>query len=129
MKLPHVSGDWLSVVMVLLVLGSVLSGCSQKANLALDTASFNAAPPELREKWKAAAADASKKNYLGATTNLIDIFSKAQQLTPEQNDALNQAWLNLGNQAFEAANSGNKNATEAILKMKESRIGNRRDRR
>ena len=95
----------------------------------MSTASFSSAAPELREKWKAAAEYAANKNYLGAATNLMDIFSKAQQLTADQMDALSQAWLKLGNQAFEAANRGDKAATEAVLRMKQSGIGERRGQR
>ena len=114
------------VVAVLILLLMVFPGCSKKEKLALDTASFNSAPPEVKAKWNAAAEFASSGNYLGAATNLIDIFSKSQQLTPDQNDALNQAWMKLGNLAFEAANAGDKGATEAVLKMKETGIGDRR---
>ena len=52
----------------------------------------------------------------------------AQQLTAEQNDALTQAWEKLGNQAFAAANQGDKSATEAVLRMKQAGIGERRSR-
>jgi hypothetical protein len=88
-------------------------------------ASFDAAPADLKNKWQAAADFAAKDNYLGAATNLIDIFGKSQQLTPEQNETLNQAWLRLGNQAFAAANRGDKMATEAVMKMRDSHIGSR----
>jgi hypothetical protein len=126
MKVLRVFRHRVVTVVILLLLGAVFPGCSKKENLALDTASFNSAPPELSEKWKAAANYASGNNYLGAATNLIDIFSKSQQLTPDQNDALNQAWMKLGNLAFAAANAGDKGATEAVLKMKETGIGERR---
>src|SRR5262249_48586465 len=100
--------------------------CSKKVDIVGNDTSFNSAPAELKEKWKTAAASASNKNYLGAATNLIEIFGQSSQLTAEQNEALNQAWLKLGNQAFAAANAGEKNATEAVLKMKETGIGERR---
>ena len=117
------------VILILLLAAAVFPGCSKKEKLALDTASFNSAPPEVKAKWNAAAEFASSGNYLGAATNLVDIFSKSQQLTAEQNDALNQAWMKLGNLAFEAANAGDKGATEAVLKMKETGIGDRRGQR
>jgi hypothetical protein len=115
--------------MILFLMGVLIPGCSKKQALVLDKASFSSAPPELREKWKAAAESASSKDYLGAATNMIDLFEKSQQLNADQNEALNQAWLKLGNLAFEAANSGDKSATEAVLKMKETGIGNRRGQR
>jgi hypothetical protein len=128
MKLPRVS--WLaSTALFFFALSLLLPGCSKKGGVVLDSATFSSAPPEVREKWKAAAEFASRRNYLAVATNLMEIFSKSQQLTPEQNDALNQAWLKLGNQAFEAANRGDKAATEVVLKMKESGIGDRRTRR
>ncbi len=115
--------------MVLLCFGLILTGCSKKGELTLDPGSFSSAPPEAQEKWKAAAENVSKRDYLGAATNLMDLLSKGQQLTADQNAALNQAWLKLGNEAFAAANKGNKNATEAVLKMREVQTGDQRGRR
>jgi hypothetical protein len=129
MKSPRVSCHRVSAAVVYLALGLLLPGCSKKGEVVLDTASFSTAPPELREKWRIAAEHASNKNYLGAATNLMVIFSKTQQLTAGQNDALNQAWLTLGNQAFNAANRGDKAATEAVLRMRQSGIGEQRGRR
>ncbi len=117
------------VALFLVFLPLVLPGCSKKESLNMDVNSFNSAPPELKDKWAAAAQYASSRNYLGAATNLIPIFSKSQQLTTDQNDALNQAWLRLGNLAFTAANAGDKGATEAVLKMKETGLGDRRGQR
>jgi hypothetical protein len=114
------------VVAALLLLGAATQGCSKKGSLTLDVANFNSAPADLKEKWKAAAESGSRKDYLGAATNLIEIFDKAQQLTAEQSEALNQAWLKLGNMAFAAANAGDEAATKAVLKMKETGIGERR---
>ena len=128
MEMPRVNWRQVSLAMVLFGMGVMLAACSKHSKPIMSAASFGSAPPELKEKWNAAADYAAKKNYLGAATNLIDIFSKAQQLTADQNDALTQAWLTLGNQAFEAANKGDKAATEAVLKMKESGIGDRRGR-
>lgn len=116
-------------VLVALLLALVLPGCSNRESLTMDVNGFNSAPPELKDKWAAAAQYASSRNYLGAATNLIPIFSKSQQLTTDQNDALNQAWMRLGNLAFAAANAGDKGATEAVLKMKETGIGERRGQR
>jgi hypothetical protein len=129
MKALRVFRHRVVTAVILLLFGVVFPACSKKESLALDTASFNSAPPDLREKWQAAAQYASGNNYLGAATNLIDIFSKSQQLTPEQNDALNQAWMKLGNLAFAAANAGDKGATEAVLKMKDTGIGEKRGQR
>ena len=125
MKALRVAGFGLVVVVVLFLLG-ITQGCSKKGNLVLDNSSFDSAPAELKEKWKAAGEYVARKNYLGAATNLIDLFSKKQQLSTEQNDALNQAWMKLGNEAFAAANNGDKAATEAVLKMRETGIGERR---
>ena len=126
MKLPRVCWRPFYAGILCLFLGLVHPGCAKKNTVVLDNSTFNSAPPELRENWKAAGQYVSKNNYLGAATNLIALFSKSQQLTPEQNEALNQVWVQLSNQAFEAANNGDKAATEAVLKMKESGVGNRR---
>lgn len=111
----------------LLVLGAV-QACSHKGALVLDLSSFSSAPPELRDKWKAAAEFAASRNYLGAATNLIVLFDNSKQLSAEQSDALNQAWMKLGNEAFAAADKGDKAATDAVLKMKDTGIGERRGR-
>lgn len=113
------------VVVSLFILG-ITQGCSKRGGLVLNNSSFDSAPPELKQKWNAAGEYVSKKNYLGAATNLIDIFGNKQQLTTNQMDALNEAWMKLGNEAFSAANAGDKAATEAVLKMRESGIGDRR---
>lgn len=116
----------LLAMVVLVSIGALVHGCSKKGEAVMNADSFNSASPELKEKWKAAADYSAKKNYLGAATNLMVIISKSQELTAEQNDALSQAWMNLGNQAFAAANQGDKVATEAVLKMKEVGYGERR---
>lgn len=128
MNLPRVSSS-ISVVVILFAINTLLCGCSRKGAVAFDTGIFSSAPREISEKWKAAAEQSSQRNYLAVATNLADIFSQAQQLTAAQTEALNQAWLKLGNQAFEAANKGDKAATEAVIKMREYGIGNQRPRR
>jgi hypothetical protein len=91
----------------------------------MEATRFESASPDLKSNWKAASDFASQNNYLGAATNLINMFGETQQLTEEQSQALNQAWEQLGNKAFAAANAGDKQATEAVLKMRESKIGTR----
>lgn len=128
MKLPRVSSS-ISAIILLFAINALLCGCSKKSQVTIDTGVFSSAPSEISEKWKAAADQAAKKNYLAVATNLTDIFSKVQQLTPAQTEALNQAWTKLGNEAFEAANRGDKAATEAVMKMRETGIGEQRPRR
>jgi hypothetical protein len=111
-----------------ILLGLSLIGCSKKSETAaISLTSFETASPELKSKWKAGAEFAAQNNYLGAATNLAELFGAAQQLTPEQNAALTQAWEQLGNKAFEAANAGDRTATEAVLKMRDSKAAPRRD--
>lgn len=114
----------------LFILCAAIQGCSKKGdvNVVLDTGTFSSASPELKNKWTAAAQHSASKNYLGTATNLIEIFGKSQELNAAQVEALNDAWVKLSNQAFAAANAGDKNATEAVLKMKESGVGDRRGR-
>ncbi len=128
MKTLRVQSHRVVAVIVLFLLGILIPSCAKQDRVVLDTASFGSVPPELKEKWKAAAECASSRDYLGAATNLIEIYGKSQQLTADQNEALNQAWLRLGNVAFTAANAGDKAATEAVLKMKATGIGDRRGR-
>jgi hypothetical protein len=108
------------------VLSLALPGCSKKNTVVLDDSIFSSASSDLRENWKAAANFLSKENYLGAATNLLALFGKKQQLSAAQNEAVSQALEKLGNQAFEAANKGDKGATEAVLKMKAAGVGDRR---
>jgi hypothetical protein len=125
MKTFRVACLGLIAVGALFLLG-ITQGCSKKGGLVLDNSSFDSAPPELKEKWRSAGGYVASKNYLGAATNLIEIFGKKESLTTEQKDALDQAWMKLGNEAFAAANNGDKAATEAVLKMRETGIGERR---
>ncbi len=127
MKLPRLPWS-IATAIIFSSLCVLLPGCSKQSGLSLDNAAFSSAPPEIGQQWKAAAEQASRRNYVGVATNLMEIFSKSQQLTPQQNEALNQAWVKLGNQAFAAANKGDKSATEAVLKMRESGIGDQRAR-
>jgi hypothetical protein len=84
---------------------------------------FDSASTELKAKWQAASDQAAKGDYLGVVSNLTMIFQQAQALTPEQKDALQQAWLDVGNQAFKAANNGDKKALEAVQQIQASPYG------
>jgi hypothetical protein len=109
---------------LLLFFSLMVPGCSKKAEpVVMDFGSFASAPAALQQSWKAAAESAALNNYLGAATNLMAIFGNATQLTPDQNTALNQAWRQLGNKAFQAAESGDKMAADAVLKMRDSGFG------
>ena len=120
------SSKRLSRLLLLVGLGSLLCGCQKNENtVSMPAAGFDSAPADVRAKWQAAAEFGSKRNYLGAATNLVDIFGKSAQLSAEQKDLLNQAWLQLGNKAFAAANAGDKMATETVMLMRNSQIGER----
>lgn len=103
-------------------------GCSKKSS-GISTAgvSFDSAPAELQTKWKSATEAVAKKDYAAAVPDFVFILEKADQLTPEQKSALDQAWLELGNQAFQAADGGDQNATKAVLEMRASKFGQPRD--
>ena len=116
------------VAIIGFALGLTVAGCSKKNDpVKMPADRFDTASPKLKNKWNAAAGYASRNNYLGAATNLMAIFSETQQLTAVQNDALNEAWEQLGNKAFAAANAGDKLATEAVEKMRDSKLGSRRE--
>jgi hypothetical protein len=124
MTLSRLFSDWMRLAMLLFAVAILFPACSEKVEPArLDMASFNSAPAEIKESWKAAAGWASKRNYLGAVTNMLVVFSNSQKLTPEQNADLNRAWQELGNKAFEAGNKGDKTSVEAFLKMRDSGFG------
>ncbi len=129
---PHFLTSYrLRVSCLLFGLGLVLSGCSKQGGkpVVMGSTAFDSAPPELQQKWKAAGEYAAKRNYLGAVTNLIVVFGNSQQLTPEQNAALTEAWSNIGNQAFEAGEKGDKMAVQAVLEMRNSGFGRGRNQR
>ena len=112
---------------LLLGLGLVLSGCSKGSKPSvMSSTSFDAAPAELKQRWKVAGDYAGKGNYLAAVTNLIFILNASQQLTPDQSTALSEAWTQIGNQAFQAGEKGDKNAVQAVLEMRNSGFGKSR---
>ena len=114
----------LVILLALSWLGAAAMGCGKKSTPPLIKAdSFASAPADVRNEWKTAADCVAANDFMGAVTNLADIFGKAAQLTPEQNEALNQAWQDLGNRAFAVANQGDKTATEAVLKMRDLKLG------
>src|SRR6478736_6184204 len=93
----------------LLIFSFVFQGCSKReAPVTISASLFDSASPELKQQWKAAADCANGKDYLGAATNLLTVFDNSKSLTPEQTIALNEAWLELGNKAFQAAENGDK---------------------
>lgn len=124
--LSRFSCKGLSRLLFPLALGLLLCGCQKNENtVIMPAAGFDSAPADLRAKWQAAAEFGATRNYLGAATNLMFILGKSAQLSAEQNDLLDQAWLQLGNKAFAAANAGDKMATEAVLTMRNSPFGSR----
>jgi hypothetical protein len=112
-------------------LGLVLCGCSRHGGkpAVMTSNTFDSAPPELKQKWQEAGKYAAARNYLGAVTNLVVILSSSQQLSPEQNAAANEAWMDIGNQAFEAGDKGDKSAVQAVLEMRNSGFGKTRNER
>lgn len=108
-----------------------LCGCSRQGGkpAVMASTSFDSAPPDLKQKWQAAGQYAAARNYLGAVTNLIVILSSSQQLSPEQNAAATEAWMDIGNQAFAAGDKGDKMAVQAVLEMRNSGFSKSRNER
>lgn len=107
-----------------ILLALVLAACSKKTeSVTMNTAAFDSAPAAIKESWNAAAAYATKKNYLGAATNLISILDNAQQLSAEQKEVLQKTWTELGQQAYTVAETGDKAAIEAIQAIRNSKYG------
>jgi len=92
----------------------------------MSSASFDSAPAELKQRWKDAGNYVGKGDYLGAVTNLVFILGSSQQLSPEQANAVNEAWLAIGNKAYQAGEKGDKNAVQAVLEMRNSGFGKSR---
>jgi hypothetical protein len=106
-------------------LSLVVFGCSKegaKPNVMASNV-FDSAPKEVKDNWLAAGKHAAKGDFMGAVSNFTLVFKESQSLTPEQQDALLQAWLDAGNQAFKAANNGDKEALEAVRQIRESPYG------
>lgn len=105
-----------SAIVVLLGLG--ITACSKPATVVTLQAEFASADAGVKEHWQAAAQCVGKKDYLGAATNLMAVHASSAQLTEPQKAALETVWLELGNEAFQAADNGNAEATKAVLLMR-----------
>jgi hypothetical protein len=110
---------------ILLCFGFLFASCSKPGGspAAASPDAFDSAPADVKAKWDAAVACTTKSDYLGAVTNLAVIFRNSHTLTPGQNEALQQVWADVGNNAFRAANEGDKAALEAIMAIRASGIG------
>lgn len=116
---------WLSAALLLSCVILAPGGCSKGASrpAGMSSPTFDSAPAAVKEHWQSAGNLAAKGDYPAAVSNLTAVFAQSQSLTPEQQDALQQAWLDIGNQAFKAANDGNKKALEAVQQMRASPYG------
>lgn len=102
----------------------VFIGCSKNSVPAvMNSDVFGSAPVELAASWNAARECSASSNYLGAVTNLMSVFSNSNRLTAEQTVALQEAWLEIGNQAFRAGEAGDQKAVQAVLAMRDSGFG------
>jgi hypothetical protein len=115
----------IGLVFTLCCVAVLCAACSkQGASLtAMSSSSFDSAPAQVREKWQKASESVSRKDFLGSATNLMILFSQADTLTAEQRQALQLAWVQVGNQAFKAAENGDKMALQAVQRMNASPYG------
>ncbi len=112
-------------LMVIPCVALMFSACSKSGGEpeTMKSGVFDSASADVREKWQNAATSIAGRDYLGAATNLMMVFSKSQSFTLEQKDALQQAWVQLGNQAFKAGENGDQRAVQAVMQMNASRFG------
>ena len=113
------------ILAVVSCIGLFVCGCSKDGGgpaTTMGAKAFDSAPADLKERWQMAAASAAKSDYLGAVTNLAFIFGTSQTLTPDQDAALRQAWADIGNRAFQAANNGDKAALQAVTVIRTSDV-------
>lgn len=65
-----------------------------------------------------------KGRYPEAATNFISLRDKSANLSPQQNEELTKVMDEFGQEAFVAADKGDKDATQAVLALR-SAVGRR----
>lgn len=108
------SGLFLALVTVALPFGCSKSGPGGE----ISSATFDAAPAEVKQSWNDALSAWKSHRYMQAATNFVALQSKASSLSPQQSEALTKAVDQFGQEAFQVANKGDADATEAVKSLR-----------
>lgn len=102
----------------------MLCGCSRRGpSNNISSSAFDSAPADIKQLWSEGMNAWKSRHYPEAAKNFVSLGAKAG-LSPQQADELAKARDEFGQEAFTAADKGDKAATEAIMILREA--GNRR---
>lgn len=104
----------LVLVSSLLVFGCSKSGPSKD----IPASAFDSAPPDVKQLWTGGMTAWKNHHFSQAATNFESLQSKAGTLSPQQVDSLTKAVEQFGQEAFESANKGDVDATEAVKALR-----------
>jgi len=116
---------------LLAALGTALSGCSRDSNPAPAVASpeeavpsiqasFETAPEEVRQEVDSAVSAIESQDDTAAYLRL-ESLSKRSELTPEQRQAMMDAWMAINRRLAVAASNGNPAAEELLKHYRSSK--------
>ena len=106
-------------VIPLLIVMLTLSGCSKTGpSNNISSAAFDSAPADVKQLWTDGMSAWKSRRYPEAATSFISLRAKADSLSPQQTDELTKVMDEFGQEAFTAANKGDKAATEAVLALR-----------
>jgi hypothetical protein len=116
---PPYVGCYYLINFTILLLGLVLAGCSKSGpGKDISSSAFDSAPADVKQSWNDGIAAWKGHHYAQAATNFVSLQSKTGSLSQQQADALTKAVDEFGQEAFEAANKGNAEATEAVKALR-----------
>jgi hypothetical protein len=110
------SGNDFRVTSILVVISAlVLCGCAKSGpSKDISANAFDSAPPDLKQTWNEGLAAWKNHRFAQAATNFLSLQLKAATLSSQQTESLTKSMEQLGQEAFEAANKGDADATEAV---------------
>lgn len=99
----------------------ILVGCSKDGpSRDISSSAFDSAPADVKQSWNDGVSAWKEHHYTQAATNFTSLQSKSGSLSHQQSDALTKAVDQFGQEAFEAANKNNADATEAVKALRGS---------
>jgi hypothetical protein len=109
---------WFGVTGILLLplTGAILAGCGKGGLSVHDSGAFKSAPPELKTSWDLAVAAAKTNGYALAYSTLETLRTQTN-LDAGQTKAVEELIGIVGTRVFNAANSGDPEATKALKEI------------
>ncbi len=103
----------------------MLCGCSRRGpSNNISSTAFDSAPPDIKQLWTGGMDAWKSHRYPEAAKNFASLRAKAGGLSSQQADELAKATDEFGQEAFTAADKGDKAATEAVIILRNA--GSRR---